>query len=483
MWAVQEIAYLKNEWGKSPTDSICAQLGRTYKAVRLKAKKIGLPLLGHSWTEQEITFLKENWPKSGARFVHEKFGRTNWAIRNKARKLGLPRLVSSVGKQGSLAVKLQQEHQELRAEYIKANYQFRTQHELACALGVSERTIYNDLHALNLRKQPNPPPLHIVSLRKHFCWKWQSWEIERVRELFPTKTAAEIATELGRTEKSVRHRIASLQIKKPKPNYVSLNETQTQIILGSLLGDAMIEHRWANGIFKETHSIQQLAYLEWKMNILRPALGGHMHYRKRRRGNGPLLDYAVYSSLARPQLNPFYEMFYGSTKKNLALQILDRLRALGLAVWFCDDGTNLHKCACDICTQGFSYEENELMANWFFTRMLIKVEVRSKKTPHGIRYLLHFPRKSAERFFQIINPFVHESMRYKITLTAHKARAKPKKRIRHHVVQAHVKKKTYYKHKLQTLEVYAKPELVQRASEKYRELSQSQILEPSTSPR
>ena len=89
-YSQEDIRFIKNNYGKIPTESIAEQLGRTKFAIETKARKMGCKIRT-LWEDDEIKLLKENFSKYSNVELNEIFfpNRSIYAIDSMAAKLNL----------------------------------------------------------------------------------------------------------------------------------------------------------------------------------------------------------------------------------------------------------------------------------------------------------------------------------------------------------------------------------------------------------
>ena len=193
-----------------------------------------------------------------------------------------------------------------------------------------------------------------------------------------------------------------------------------QVLLGSLLGDGSLwmGNQSRTPSFKEKHSIKQTEYLEWKakeLNRLGPKLKLR-HYKEKR----------PYLQLSTPCLSDFLPLrhtFYPEGKKILPLNLLAQLGALGLAIWYMDDGSwtldlGSQRGRGRLYTESFGQESNEWLAGEFFPQQFglgpRVLSVKPKNPRWKTKFFLTFTRSETEKLLQIVEPYIHPSMRYKL---------------------------------------------------------------------
>lgn len=203
----------------------------------------------------------------------------------------------------------------------------------------------------------------------------------------------------------------------PVPNEVK------QIVLGGLLGDSHIRQKEYKGKKCNAHVIMlhcesQKDYLCWKNELL-----GDYKGRVSKTGRG---QYLV-TGKSHPHMNSFMQLT--GKPKRVTRKWLNQLDPLGLAVWYQDDGTlgiEYHKRAdgtygikrrrLAIATDGFSLEEHWLIQNYFKVVWDIDVSIQRvrNKDKSRITYRIVMNYTNATKFVDIVKPYIHESMKYKI---------------------------------------------------------------------
>ena len=186
-------------------------------------------------------------------------------------------------------------------------------------------------------------------------------------------------------------------------------EEQEQIIFGGILGDGYIQDRDSrNPIYSETHSVYQLEYLDWKARKLYPFIS---------KTGKPYVGHkgtqAQIKSVALPQLRFYRGVFYRDGKSKIfPVEALEWLDDLAVAVWFMDDGSfskasgqiKLATCSFNIGTVG-------MLQGWLATKYKVLCTIQ---TSNGLYPTLVVQKSSNERFFNLVEPHVIPSMRYKL---------------------------------------------------------------------
>lgn len=89
-WTDEELAFLRENWGKLPHAEIARHLSRSIPSINGKAGVLGLRRKKEPpWTEEDIRFLRENWGRLSIRQLAKKLNRTVHGILVKSRRLKL----------------------------------------------------------------------------------------------------------------------------------------------------------------------------------------------------------------------------------------------------------------------------------------------------------------------------------------------------------------------------------------------------------
>lgn len=196
---------------------------------------------------------------------------------------------------------------------------------------------------------------------------------------------------------------------------MELSGRQHAIIVGSMLGDGMLEKRWRHPRLRFGHGIPQQEYLFWKYDELKSIAGkspirvNEWHKKAKKR-----YESFHFSTRAIPNLMKYWKAFYPEGHKiipqNISSMLVD---PLALAVWFMDDGYKRNDCnALRLNTDAFSRREQ--------TRLQIVLErnfgIKTKLHKKGKYWNVYIPRAYAKKFVDIVQPYIIPTLSYKIAL-------------------------------------------------------------------
>jgi hypothetical protein len=113
---------------------------------------------------------------------------------------------------------------------------------------------------------------------------------------------------------------------------IAPDEVQTQIILGSLLGDATLFGPVGRRRLSIVHSMTRLAYASWKHDQLASLVAMPL------RSDGDLVWFETIAHPLFDDLAPLFEHAADGATRIRRDHVLPRLAPLGLAVWMSDVG-------------------------------------------------------------------------------------------------------------------------------------------------
>ena len=192
------------------------------------------------------------------------------------------------------------------------------------------------------------------------------------------------------------------------------SQHQEQVVLGALLGDSSISHpkrdQWGLCF---GHSRKQEAYLRFKRDLLAP-LGVSdvsVYQTELQSGDQRMVRFRLDgNTYLTSVLEDGGIRFDG--RKTITAALLDRIGPLGLAIWYGDDGsiqahTDAHGSVSHritFNTQGFTKQENELLAGWLQWKWGIKARVTTQTSKkRGTTYHhLYLGRSATERFLALV---------------------------------------------------------------------------------
>lgn len=187
--------------------------------------------------------------------------------------------------------------------------------------------------------------------------------------------------------------------------------TQEQLIIGSLLGDAgLCMHKNAkNAYLYEHHGIKQRDYLNYKHSLLAEFCNSPPRTsRQFNKQYGKWYESVLLRTRCLERFTGLWKKWYRNGRKIVPTDELEKLDPFGLSIWFSDDGGR--RCATLlIATCAFSVEENETLRNFLHRKFDLLADIKKAKSNPE----LVFSKSSMRQLAAIIDPYLHETMRYK----------------------------------------------------------------------
>ena len=205
-----------------------------------------------------------------------------------------------------------------------------------------------------------------------------------------------------------------------------ITDIQKQILLGSLLGDGSVRYtkRFLNGQstgVKMMQSEQRLPYLHFKKELM----GWHITSESSQTSGWnkvPMHTLGTESSDIMTNIIRDLGIINIKGKKIVTEKWLDTLTPLGLAVWYCDDGSIAYKkgVSVRINTQGFTRKENELIIEYFRQKWDLNFLIAPEKRKNKNLYSIRANTEDSIRFLEIVSDYIPTCMSYKTILKCNK---------------------------------------------------------------
>jgi recombination protein RecA len=197
-----------------------------------------------------------------------------------------------------------------------------------------------------------------------------------------------------------------------------LSDQQWEVVLGSLMGDGClarpVRRDSESARFRMGHGVKQAEYLDWKISLL----DNIPHSRTTNEKGAVFADFTPLSELHELRS----AVYLGDGKKFLSEEYIKALTPLALAVWYMDDGsftlrskglqqrTQGGSGRIEICVEAMSKGSQERLCDYL--RDTHGLDVRLKHA--GSAAVLVFSKQATAAFQEIIAPYVHPSMAYKL---------------------------------------------------------------------
>jgi hypothetical protein len=185
-----------------------------------------------------------------------------------------------------------------------------------------------------------------------------------------------------------------------------------EFLFGSLLGDAHAERLPSGGVrFSFKQSIIQKDYLFFKYDFL--LCRGYVNNNPPSYQHDKLGDCYRFHTYTYSNLLWFYLIFYKNKIKVLPEYnyLIQFLTPLALAIWIMDDGT-LKSPGIRIATNNFTQKECEILIEV----LRDKYNIESSIHKNNDRHQLYIKKESMKLLTDLIKPYFHSSMYYKLGL-------------------------------------------------------------------
>jgi recombination protein RecA len=199
-----------------------------------------------------------------------------------------------------------------------------------------------------------------------------------------------------------------------------LGPQQWQVVLGGLMGDAALSPSRIPGSlgtrFRMGHGAKQIDYLDWKASLF----GNIGQCRSTNAKGAGFVDLAPLPELAEVR----QAVYLGDGHKHLSWEYLKALTPLSLAIWYCDDGsfqvrakgvqerTRDGSGRSEICVQAMSPGSRQRLVD----HLAGTFDLHPRLALRGARRqsVLIFGKDETAKLHELIAPYVHPSMQYKL---------------------------------------------------------------------
>ncbi len=193
-----------------------------------------------------------------------------------------------------------------------------------------------------------------------------------------------------------------------------VSSREHEVIIGTLLGDGHLAKLKTGVRLEIGHSEKQKAYVFWKHQVLSRMVLSQPHKLEfaDARYNKTYCQWR-FRTCIDPILTDIYGLFYRNKKKIVPGNIINILTSpLSLAVWFMDDGGRRNDSyGLFLNTLSFTKPEQILLQECLYNNF--GIETRMHWIQDG--YRLYIPSKDAQRFCEIVYPFMIPQLQYKLS--------------------------------------------------------------------
>lgn len=205
-------------------------------------------------------------------------------------------------------------------------------------------------------------------------------------------------------------------------------DVEEQFLFGKILGDGSIYKGPSslNCRMGFAHGLKQTEYIEYCYSFISRWCNHPPQYREAKRDpkvfKTDTLKKYVLETKSHPEFGRLHRYFYEHGRKIVNKDILSSLTPLSWAIWYQDDGSLEIDRRRGIPTgmklhlNQFPKESVDLIVSWMKTEYGINATAnKSQKGKDGIpQYCMRISKSSMVDFSNLIRPYIHESMSYKI---------------------------------------------------------------------
>ena len=213
----------------------------------------------------------------------------------------------------------------------------------------------------------------------------------------------------------------SAKLKEYKDSLIELTIEQKEAIIGLMLGDASLQSQNKGKTYriKFEWGDKNKAYVLHVFNLFDEWVLSQPHKKERLSPKGNLVINWGFQTFSHKAFNYLAELFLldKGGKKGISENLVqDNLTPRGLAYWFMDDGgkldynKNSKNRSVVLNTHSFTDLEVEKMSDQISDKFYLLCEVRSNKN----KKIIVIKDTSYPRFYQLINPYLLEEMKYKL---------------------------------------------------------------------
>ena len=191
------------------------------------------------------------------------------------------------------------------------------------------------------------------------------------------------------------------------------------IIIGLMLGDLHAEriNEKRNTRLQFKQSIVNKDYIDHLYSLFKEYCGSEPKIttsKDNRVGKNELNISIKFWTLSVPCFNKFRDLYYNeSGTKFIPANLEEIITARSLAYWAMDDGYKSTN-GFYFCTESFSIEENEILANILFSKFNLNCGIH--KTTNGSR--LYIKADSKNKLIELVKPYIVPVFNYKLDLNS-----------------------------------------------------------------
>lgn len=203
--------------------------------------------------------------------------------------------------------------------------------------------------------------------------------------------------------------------KEYKNNY-KLNTEQREVLIGIMLGDGFLERvksSYNTRLRVEQSYPEKEEYLLSLFEIFKPMVTNYPKIitRKADKRTGKVYKSLAFKTSALNCLNEYHNLFYNNKIKIVPKNIKEFLTARGLAYWIMDDGGKGSGGQTILHTRGFTKNEVIILQDTLKCNFCLITSIQEKTKN---QWIIIINKKQVKLLNEIIQPYMHKSMSYKM---------------------------------------------------------------------
>ena len=223
-------------------------------------------------------------------------------------------------------------------------------------------------------------------------------KITKSHSLF-TKNGEKLAGDLSLNDELVTY--------IPKGPERPLNNNQLSFVIGSILGDGGCDKKSDTTMrIKYVHSLKQLDYLNWKKDFIGNFTSNIYKLNSGYTNNNNL---RAFNSKVFKVPEAVESLSRGTLRKDFPNWIFENFDEKALSIWIMDDGSYKDNSYIIHCNS-FSKDLTEKFINLIKSKFNIESYLKISRTYYEIKFSV----KESEKLKELIKPYIHPNLSYKI---------------------------------------------------------------------
>lgn len=204
------------------------------------------------------------------------------------------------------------------------------------------------------------------------------------------------------------------QIPKEERDMIDLPPFQNSVVIGLLLSDAWLQlqsqSRSKNSLLRFKQSLDRSKYVWFVFSILSHYCSSYPSLVTGVRAG--VRYYGIeFFTRALPCFTDIYHLFYKDSIKVIPQNIYELLTPMALAHWIMGDGVS-RPYGLQLCTDSYSLTDTVRLMNVLMIRYGLICTLHKKREG---QYRIYISSKSMPKLKEIVTPYMHESMSYKLS--------------------------------------------------------------------